>query len=147
MLIHFKKQAYITAQIRAQVGALIFDEAPTATPMEYFDYSNIFLAKYATEFLKYTGINEHTIELEESKQLPFGLIYSLKPVELEILKTYIKTNLANSFIQLFKSPTGASIFFNQKPDGSFCLYIDYQGLNNTIIKNQYSLFLIRKLLD
>ena len=40
----------------------------------------------------------HAIELEKGKQPSFGLIYSLRPVELEILKTYIKTNLANSFI-------------------------------------------------
>ena len=42
-------------------------------------------------------MNEHVIELEEGKQPPFGPIYRLGPVELETLKTYIKTNLANGF--------------------------------------------------
>ena len=49
-------------------------------------------------------MNEHAIKLEKDKQLLFGPIYSLGPVELETLKTYIKTNLANGFIQPFKSP-------------------------------------------
>ena len=33
-------------------------------------------------------------------------------MELEILKTYIKTNFANGFIRLFKSLTSALILFN-----------------------------------
>ena len=45
-----------------------------------------------------TKINKHSIELEDGKQLPYGPIYSLGPVELEILKTYIKTNMVNCFI-------------------------------------------------
>ena len=43
-------------------------------------------------------INDYAIKLEKSKQQLFGPIYSLRPVELEILKTYIKLNLTNSFM-------------------------------------------------
>ena len=74
---------------------------------------------------KNTEMSEHAIKLEENKQLLFSPIYSLKPVELEILKTYIKINLANSFIRPSKSPTGASIFSNRKLDKNLCLYMDY----------------------
>ena len=115
--------------------------------VEYSNYSDVFSAEYTTEFSKNTGINEHAIELEEDKQPPFRSIYSLGLVELEILKIYIKTNLANSFIWPFKSLVRALILFDRKPNESFCLYIDYQGLNNIIIKNQYPLPLIGKLLD
>ena len=65
---------------------------------EYSNYSNVFLAENAAELSENTGVNEHAIELGESKQPPFKPIYSLGPVELEILKTYIETNLANNFI-------------------------------------------------
>ena len=92
-------------------------------------------------------MNEHAIELEKSKQPPFGLIYSLGPVELETLKTYIETNLANGFIQPSKSPVGAPILFDQKPDGSLRLCVDYWGLNNITVKNQYRLPLIDELLN
>lgn len=68
-------------------------------------------------------------------------------MELEILKTYIENNLANSFIRLSKFLVGAFIFFDQKSDGSLNLCVNDQGLNNLAIKNRYLLFLIRKSLD
>ena len=55
-------------------------------------------------------------------------------MELVNLKTYIKTNLANGFIHPFKFPTWAPILFDQKLDNSLHLYIDYQSLNNLMIK-------------
>ena len=99
------------------------------------------------EFSENIGINEHAIELEEGKHSPFGSIYSLGPVELETLKTYIKINLANSFIRPSKFLTGASTLFDRKPDGSPHLCVDYWDLNNITIKNRYPLLLIGKLLD
>ena len=132
---------------QAQVGALLFDKAPTKVPAEYSNYSNVFSAKNAVELPENTGMNEHAIELEEGKQPPFGPIYSLGPVELETLKTYIETNLANGFIRPSKSPAGAPILFDRKPDGSLHLCVDYQGLNNLTIKNRYPLPLIDKSLD
>ena len=123
------------------------NKAPTEILVEYSDYNNVFSAEYVAELQENTGINEHAIKLKEGKQLPFGPIYSLELVELEILKTYIKTNLANGFIQLSMSPAGAPILFDKKPDRSLCLYMDYRGFNNLIIKNRYPLSLIGELLD
>ena len=93
------------------------------------------------------SINKHTIKLQEGKQLPYRPIYSLKQMKLETLKTYIKINLKTGFIWPSKSPAGAFILFNKKPDGSFWLHIDYQGLNNLIIKNWYPLPLISEAFD
>ena len=92
-------------------------------------------------------MSDYAIELEKGKLPLFGSIYSLGPVELEVLKTYIKTNLANDFIRLFKSLTRAPILFNRKLDESLCLYVNYQIVNNIIIKSRYPLSLIDKLLD
>ncbi len=94
-----------------------------------------------------TGINEHAIKLINKKQPPYGPIYALSPVELETLKAYIETHLKTGFIWPSKSPTGAFILFDKKPDGSFCLYMDYRGLNNLTIKNQYPFPLIGEALD
>ena len=99
------------------------------------------------ELLENTKIIEHVIELEKGKQPSFEAIYSLGLVELETSKTYIKTNLANSFIRLFKSPARVLIFFDRKPDGSLRLYVDYQGLNNITIKNEYPLFFNKESLN
>ena len=83
---------------QAQVGILLFDKALIKIPAEYSDYSNVFLVKNAVELPKNTKINKHAIKLEEDKQQSFGSIYSLGPIELKILKIYIKINLASSFI-------------------------------------------------
>ena len=70
-------------------------------------------------------INNYAIKIVDDQQLPYSPIYSLGPMELEMLKTYIKNNLANSFIRFFKSLAGALIFFNKKSDRSLRLYINY----------------------
>lgn len=46
--------------------------------------------------------NDYIIRLEKNKLPFFKSIYSLKLIKLKILKIYIKTKLANSFIQTFK---------------------------------------------
>ena len=104
MPIHFKRQA--------QVGALLFDKALIEFPTEYSNYNNVFSAVNVGKLPENTGINKHTIELEEGKQPPFKLIYSLDLVEFETLKTYIKGKLANGFIWPFKSPARAFNLFD-----------------------------------
>ena len=117
MPVHSKNQV--------QVRALLFDKASIEVSTEYSDYSNIFSAENTAELSKNTGMNNYAIKLEKGKQSLFGPIYSLRPVELETLKTYIQINPANGFIWSSKSPIRAPIFFNKKLDRSLCLYVDY----------------------
>ena len=119
------RKAQIEAQSGAQVGALLFDEAPTKVLAKYSNDSNVFSTENAAELPENTKMNKHAIKLEEGKQPSFGPIYSLGPIELEMLKTYIKTNLANGFIWPSKSPAGAPILFDRKPDRSLRLCVDY----------------------
>ena len=119
----------------AQISVLIQDEAPTKVLPKYADYTYIFLFDLAIELPENTGINKHAIELQDGKQPLYKPIYSLGRVELETLKTYIETHLKTGFIQPSKSPVGAPILFNKKPNGSLWLCVDYQGLNNLTIKN------------
>ena len=116
-------------------------------PIEYSDFADVFSKKSANVSPERTRANDHAIKLEKGKQPPYGPIYSLGPVELEIFKTYIKTNLANGFIRALKSLAGDPILFVRKPDSSLCLCVDYQGLNNLTIKNQYPLPLISPFLN
>ena len=132
---------------RSQISGLIAEEAPTKVFAEYLDFADVFSPDLASKLPKHTGINDHAIELVDGQQPPYGTIYSLKPMELETLKTYIETNLANGFIRPFKSPAGAPILFGRKSDGSLRLCVDYRDLNNFIIKNWYPLPLIGELLD
>ena len=120
---------------QAEIRLLLADKAPTKIPSKYLDYADIFLFDLIIELVENTGMNKHAIKLVEDKQPLDGLIYSLKLVELETLKTYIETHLKTGFIQSSKSLTDTPIFFDQKPDRSLRFSIDYQGLNNLTIKN------------
>ena len=124
-IIHRAQEAQIASWLAKKV----------TIPAKYLDFANVFLKESAEVLPERTGNNEHIIELEDGKQPPYRPIYSLGLVELETLKTYIKTNLANGFIQASKSPAGALILFVSKPNGSLRLCVDYQGQNNLSIKN------------
>ena len=137
MNIHLAKKAQL---------ALLLNKKVTV-PTGYSDFADVFSEKLANVLPERTGANEHAIKLEEGKQPSYGPIYSLGPVELEALKTYIKTNLANSFIRTSKLLASAPILFIYKPNGSRCLYVNYQELNNLTLKNWYPLPLIGKSLD
>lgn len=82
----------------AQIASLITNKTHVTVPIIYSDFANMFSPEFIVELLEYIEINNHPIELIDGHQPPYGLIYSLKLVELETLKIYIKTNLANNFI-------------------------------------------------
>ena len=129
----------------AQIAFLLVEKV--RIPDKYSDFANVFSDKKTLMLPELTKLNEHAIHLENDKQPSYGPIYSLTPVELETLKTYIETHLKTGFIWPSKSPTGAPIFFNKKPDSRFCLCVDYWSLNNLIIKNRYPLPFIGESLD
>ena len=110
---------------KAQVVYLKADEALTKVSSEYANFADVFSPKLAIKLSKHTGINDHAIQLVDDQQPPYNSIYSLSPIELEMLKAYIKNNLANGFIGPFMSPAKALILFDKKPDGSLRLYVDY----------------------
>lgn len=91
----------------------------------YLDFTNLCLKKVTTKSLKYSAINKYLIKLKSTKKPFYKLIDGLELVELEILKTYIKINLINSFIHTFKFFNGAFILFLQIFISNFCLCINY----------------------
>ena len=101
---------------RAQISSL--DIEKVTIPSKYADYTDVFPPNSAAKLIKYSGINNYTINLIDNKQPFYSPIYSLGPVELEILKSYIETNLANGFIIPSHSPAGALIVFIRNKNGS-----------------------------
>ena len=130
---------------KVQIALLIVEEVIVLA--KYLDFADVFSKEFIKVLLKRTGIKENAIKLEKGKQPPYGPIYSLGLVELKTFKTYIKINLANSFILSSKSSINAPMLFVYKPDNRFGLCVDYCGLNNLTIKNQYPLPLIGESLD
>lgn len=96
---------------KTKIVLLKANETFTAVLLEYTDFTDIFSPDLITKLLKYSGINDLIINLIDSKWLLYKPIYSLKSVELEILKMYIEINLINGFIKCSKSPTNTLIFF------------------------------------
>ena len=114
----------MTIHLARKAQLILLFAKKVIVPIKYLDFADLFLEKLANVVPERTKANEHGIKVEKSKQLPYGVIYSLGPVELKTFKTYIKTNLANGFIQTSKSLASAPIPFVNKPNGSLCLCVD-----------------------
>ena len=132
---------------KPQISGLIAEKALTMISNKYADFADVFSSDLAFKLPQHTGINNHAIKLVDGQQPSHRPIYSLGPIELETLKAYIETNLANGFIRLSKSPTGVLILFDRKSNSFFWLCVNYRDLNNFMTKNRYPLPLIGKLLD
>ena len=89
--------------------------------MKYLNFTNIFLFNFRAKLSKNTNMNNYLINQINNKQLFYSLIYSLGLVKLEILKTYIKSNLANKFIKPSKSSTSILIMFFYIKNMILCL--------------------------
>lgn len=136
-MVYFGEKKSIYPTYETQIALLLVKEVIILN--KYLEFIDVFSKKLALELFKYFTIYEYLIELKLGKQLSYSSIYSLRRRKLEILKTNIKTNLANSFICLSMSSIRVPIFFVQKHDSSFCLYVNYSDLNNLTIKNRYFL--------
>ena len=108
---------------KAQMALLVANEIKIST--KYSDFSDVFLGKKTLILLDKIKLNQYAIELQEGQQLSYEPIYRLGLIELEMLKTYIETNLANDFIWHSKLPASAPMLFIKKPNGSLCLHVDY----------------------
>ena len=97
---------------KPHISSLITEKASIKVSNEYVDFADVFSPILASNLPEHTKINNHAIKLVNIQQSFYGPIYSLGLVELENLKAYIKTNLANKFIKLFKSTASALILFN-----------------------------------
>ena len=71
----------------------------------------------------------------------------MSPSEELELKNPLNQLLEQGFIKPSLSPWGAPVLFQKKKDGTFCLCIDFRGLNQCTIKNKYPLPRIGELLD
>lgn len=71
---------------------------------------------------------------EKTRYLFYILIYSLELPKIKIQKTYIKTNLANCFINLLKLSASAVISFVSKSNNSYFLSVNYLEIDNPKFK-------------
>jgi len=115
-------------------------------PPEYRDYADVFSKAKASELPPHRDY-DLKIDLEEGTSPPLGTLYSLSPVELSALRTFIDENLNTGFIRPASSSHAAPVLFVKKKDGSLRLCVDFRGLNKITKKDRYPLPLISDLLD
>jgi hypothetical protein len=118
----------------------------TGIPLKYQEFANVF-SKAHSEVLAPHCPYDLKIELEDSAQLPFGLIYSLSQLELAALCKFLDENLKSGFIWSSMSTHGAPVLFVKKKDGPLRLCVDFHSLNCISKKDCYPLLLIANLLD
>jgi len=109
------------------------------------NYNNVFNLKNAFTLFNYKKI--YNINLLLNKESFYELLYFFFEKELNILQKYLLKNLTLSKIRKFISLVNMLILFVLKSDNSLRLYINYCNLNVIIIKNKYSLSLIKKTLN
>lgn len=83
-------------------------------PNEYQDFHDVFFEEKANQLPTHAA-HDHAIETGDS-QPPYGPIYPLSVVELEVLRKYINEHLAKGFIAPSVSPAGAPTVFVKKND-------------------------------
>jgi len=115
-------------------------------PPEYHNYVDVFSKAKASELPPHHDYNLK-INLEEGTSPSLGTLYSLSPVKLSALWTFIDENLNTGFICPTASSHAAPVLFVKKKDGSLHLCIDFRGLNKITKKDHYPLPLISDLLD
>ena len=115
-------------------------------PKEYEDYADVFSEEEADKMPDFVRV-EHSIPIEEGKDVPFGPIYPLSANELRVLRDYLDSSLAKGWVRHSESPAGAPILFVPKKDGGLRLCVDYRGLNRVTVRNRHPLPLIFETLD
>jgi len=85
-------------------------------PLEYHDYADVFSKAKASELPLHRNYNLK-IDLEEGTSPPLGTLYSLSPVKLSALRTFIDKNLNTGFIRPTASSHTALVLFIKKKDG------------------------------
>ncbi|KIN98931.1 hypothetical protein M404DRAFT_30898 [Pisolithus tinctorius Marx 270] len=144
--VQFQLQLHPSDSAQAQSALASPPPALLNVPEEYHDFADVFSKAKASALLPHWE-HELKIELEEGTTLPLGTIYSLSPVELQALQTFINENLTTSFICPTSSPYTALVLFVKKKDSSLQLCVDFSSLNKITKKDCYPLLLISDILD
>jgi len=110
--------------VKARSSSTSTPPVPDTVPPEYRNYTDMFSKAKASELPPHHDY-DLKIDLEEGTSPPLGTLYSLSPVELSALRTFIDENLNTGFIHPTTSSHAALVLFIKKKDGSLCLCVDF----------------------
>ena len=113
---------------------------------EYYEFASLFSWEKSDKLPSHHPY-DHIIPLISGKKLPKGPLYNISYNELQMLQKYLKDHLSKGFIRVSSSSATSSVIFVKKPEDELCLCVNYRGLNNLTVKNQYLLPLIWETLN
>lgn len=92
---------------------------------EYWDVWDVF-SKTGFNALLPHHHRDCSIEILPGARLPKPKLYLMTPCELEELHVFIDKNLKHGFIQPVRPLVVVLVSFQEKKDGTLCLYVDYR---------------------
>jgi len=115
-------------------------------PRRFLKWKKVF-GKVESERVPTRKVWDHAIDLKETFKPQKGRIYPLSKNEREEVQNFVEDQLRKGYIRLLKSPQTSPVFFVGKKDRSKWIVMDYYNLNSQMVKNNYPLSLITKLID
>ena len=115
-------------------------------PQKFLKWKKVF-GKVELEIMPTRKVQDHTIDLKKIFKLQKGKIYPLSKNKREEVQNFVNNQLRKGYIRLLKSSQMSPVFFVSKKNRSKRMVIDYHGLNEQTIKNNYLLLLITDLID
>jgi len=132
--------------INKALKIMSFVDSVTLLSLEYHDFLDVFSYELIN-ILSERRFYDHKIQLQKSKTSIFESLYDMSQDELRVLKKYLKNNLIKDFIQVSSFFAISLILFVKKSSEELRFCVNYRDLNVIIVKNRYSLLLIREILD
>ena len=115
-------------------------------PRRFLKWKKVF-GKVESERMPTRKVWDHAIDLKETFKPQKRRIYPLSKNEREEVQNFVEDQLRKGYIRLLKSPQTSPVFFVGKKNRSKQIVMDYYNLNSQMVKNNYPLPLITKLID
>ncbi|KAJ1300834.1 hypothetical protein OPQ81_002474 [Rhizoctonia solani] len=115
-------------------------------PLQFQRFHRVFSDRFCTTLPEHRPY-DCAIDREEGKEVPYGPIYIMAPLETNALMEYLDSELAAGKICPTTSPAGAPVMFVKRSDGRLHLVVDDKKLNKITIKNRYALSKQEELID
>ena len=123
-------------QYQAEKEARAETDPKSVVPEEYHDFLDVF-SKKNSDTLPPHRKYDHKIQLEEEQKPGHAPLYKMSSEELDAVKRYLDSYLANGFIQASSASYSSPVLFIKKPGGGIRFCVDYQRLNAITKKDRY----------
>ena len=147
---HLKRAQMFAVSIRdiqyqAEKEARAETNPKSVVPQEYYNFLDVF-SKKDLDTLPPHRKYDYQIQLEKKQKPGHAPLYKMSPKELDAVKRYLDSHLANGFIQASSASYSLPVLFIKKPERGIQFCVDYKRLNTITKKDCYPIPLIEETL-